>query len=230
MRKSHSKVKAVIFDMDGVITNTMPDHYKAWKKIFAENGVSVGRLDVYKREGQKGLSSVLEIFAERGKKMTRAKAKKILKQKEILFKKIVKTRFITGARGFVRKLRAEGFQLSLVTGTSRHEVREILPSHVFNLFDVIVTGSDVRHGKPHPEPYLKALKKLKLKARDAVVIENAPFGITSARRAGLKCFALATSLPKEYLKDAAKIFSSFRHMQSKVSFILNENEGFILRG
>ena len=96
-------------------------------------------------------------------------------------------------------------------------MKRILPKYLRDLFSVIVTGDDVKRGKPHPEPYLKALKKLKLKAKDVVVIENAPFGIDSARRARLMCLALSTSLPKTYLKDADFIFPSFKALRSKVS-------------
>jgi len=109
-------------------------------------------------------------------------------------------------------------RLALVTGTSRHELYQILPTSLRDLFSVIVTGSDVKHGKPHPEPYLKSLKGLKIKASAAVVIENAPFGIRSAKQAGLKCIALETSLPKKYLSEADAIFPSIKELQSNVLF------------
>ena len=61
---------------------------------------------------------------------------------------------------------------------------------------------NVKKGKPHPEPYLKAAEALSLKPAQCLVVENAPFGIESAKRAGMFCVAVATSLPKEYLKGA----------------------------
>ena len=74
-----------------------------------------------------------------------------------------------------------------------HEVKKILPSELFNRFEAVVSGSDVTNGKPHPEPYLKALKKLELAPQHAVVVENAPFGIASAKAAKLQCLAIETS-------------------------------------
>ena len=62
MKLSLKNISTLIFDMDGVITDTMPYHYRAWKEIFSQNGISVSRLQVYSREGQKGIQSVLEIF------------------------------------------------------------------------------------------------------------------------------------------------------------------------
>ena len=219
MKKIRLKLSAVIFDMDGVITNTMPDHFKAWKIIFTKYGINVSQLDVYKREGQKGLSSVREIFAAHGKTITQKKAEQILIEKEKLFKRIVKTRFITGARSFLNLLYRRGFKLALVTGTARHELLKILPKNIYKLFYVIITGSDVQNGKPHPEPYLNAIKNLKVSVKDALVIENAPFGITSAKDAGLRCFALQTSLPKKYLIKADRIFRSIKDLQINTELV-----------
>ncbi|HLD69311.1 MAG TPA: HAD family phosphatase, partial [Candidatus Omnitrophota bacterium] len=104
------------------------------------------------------------------------------------------------------------------TGTSRHELHRILPDYLYNLFSVVVTGTDVKNGKPHPEPFLKALKLLKIKSSEAVVIENAPLGIQSAKKAGLRCFALASSLPKQFLHEADAVFSSIKEMRGRVGF------------
>jgi len=212
------KVKAIIFDMDGVITNTMPDHYKAWNAVFAQEGFHLSHLEVYSREGQPGNISVKEFFATKKIPFEQDKARWILQNKERLFERIVRRRFIPGSRRFLRSLRRKGFQLALVTGTSRHEVHRILPEHIFGLFSVIITGSDVKKGKPHPEPFLKALQKLKCGSHEAVVIENAPFGIQSAKSAGLRCLALETSLPKRYLKKADAVFASIKELQKKVKF------------
>lgn len=120
---------------------------------------------------------------------------------------------------FIKKYHARGFKLALVTGTSRHEAKKLLPKELWDCFDVTVCGSDVQNGKPHPEPYLKALTKLKVLPKEALVFENAPFGIRSAKAAGLSCIALETSLPASYLTGADAVFSSFKEIESKVKFI-----------
>jgi beta-phosphoglucomutase len=214
----HFHLKSVIFDMDGVITNTMPDHFRAWHTIFHKWGMPVSHFEIYRREGQQGTQTLRELSVEHGRKFTPYETGKILREKEELFKKIVKTRFIPGARSFLKSLYKQGFRLALVTGTSRHEMRRILPDQIYELFTVVVTGSDVQRGKPHPEPFHTALKKLDLKPKDAIVFENAPFGITSAKRAGLRCIALETSLPRKHLKDADYVFGSFRDIKRRVRF------------
>lgn len=127
MSKIRFNVKSVIFDMDGVITNTMPDHYRSWKTILGEEGLHVTYEDIYKREGQPGISSVRELSKEYHIDIDEKRAAQILLRKENLFKRIVKTRFIAGARNFVKRLHRNDMQLALVTGTSRHELIQILP-------------------------------------------------------------------------------------------------------
>ena len=211
-------VRAIILDMDGVITNTMPDHFHSWKVTLSKIGIPVTHYDVYCREGQRGIHSVRELSQQCGVPVTDNHAHKILREKEIYFKKIVRSRFIIGARTFLKRLHNDKFRLALVTGTSHHEMCRILPLSIRKLFSVIVTGSDVRHGKPHPEPYLRSMKKLALKFNEAVVIENAPFGIRSAKRAGLRCLALETSLPRKYLKEADAVFGSIKELSNSVHF------------
>lgn len=218
MPRTLMRLSAVIFDMDGVITHTMPDHFRAWKMVLAKKGVHVAHYDIYSREGQKGLHSVKELFNKYQKKIDSKNCERILKEKEEYFKKIVKIRFIRGSRLFLKRLWREKFKLALVTGTSRHELNRMLPQYLYNLFSVVVTGSDVINGKPHPEPYLRALKLLHLRSSDTVAVENAPYGIKSAKLAGLKCLALETSLPRAYLKEADMVFKSIKELEAKVLF------------
>ena len=113
-------------------------------------------------------------------------------------------------------LKNKGFKLALVTGTPRKEVKRILPKDLYKLFNVIVPSDEVTHGKPHPEPYNRALKALRLKPKEAIVIENAPNGIKSAKAAKMRVFAVETSLPKQYLKGADKVFSSLSQINRAV--------------
>lgn len=213
------QISTFIFDMDGVITDTMPYHYQAWESVFASQGIHVTHEDIYKREGQKGIESVRELFAEKKKFFTMGTGEKLLKEKEELFKKIFKRKFITGSRTFIKRSFSQGFNLALVTGTSRHEAQKLLPKELWDSFHVTVCGCDVQNGKPHPEPYLKAMHKLNISPKEAVVFENAPFGIRSAKAAGLSCLALETSLPAVYLKQADAVFPSFKEIESKVRFV-----------
>lgn len=213
------QISTLIFDMDGVITDTMPYHFRAWSSVFASEGIVATHEDIYKREGQKGIDSVRELFKEKNRDYSEDIGEKLLQDKEKLFKRIFKRKFISGSRAFIKKFHKEDYKLALVTGTSRHEAQKLLPEDLWNCFDVTVCGCDVQNGKPHPEPYLKALALLKVKPGAAIVFENAPFGIRSAKAAGLHCIALETSLPAPYLKGADAVFSSFKEIESEVKFI-----------
>jgi len=194
--------------MDGVITNTMPLHFDTWKTVLEEAGVKVNCYDIYAREGEKGIVTVKSMLEREGIAFDDEKVKSILAKKEALFQRKAKPVLIDHAREFIQCLKAKKFKLGLVTGTSRNELKLILPEDIFKLFDMSVTGDEVTDGKPHPEPYLTALEKLGISAKDAVVIENAPYGIKSAKAAGIFTIAVETSLPKKYLKQADIILSS----------------------
>jgi len=218
------KIKAMIFDMDGVITDTMPYHFRAWRKIYADEGFRITKNEIYGREGQPGYVTIKEIAQKYRLSFSESKAREILDKKETLFNRIVHRRFIRSSRRFLHFSKKSGFVLALVTGTARHEVKRILPKELLGLFSVIITGDEVKKGKPHPEPYLLALKKLRMKPKDVVVFENAPFGIISAKRAGLRCLALETYLPETALKRADAVFSSFRELCRKVNFTVSRND------
>lgn len=219
MVKKSLLAKAAIFDMDGVITNTMPYHFKAWEMAFKDIvGMSISEKDIYLREGSKGSFALEEIFEQYGWAYHPSVLKKLLARKEEIFPQIVKVDFVDGAVQFLRAIHDQGFVMALVTGTSRDELKRMLPEHIQLLFSVIVTGTDVVHGKPNPEPYQAALTKLNVSCDEAFVIENAPLGIRSARAAGLRCIALETSLERAYLADADYVFLNFDELIETLSF------------
>lgn len=218
--KESLSFKAAIFDMDGVITNTMPYHFKAWEIAFRDVlDLTINERDIYLREGSKGAFALEEIFEQYGWSHDPEILQRLLDRKEEVFPQVVKVEFVPGALDFLEQINAAGFVMALVTGTSREELQHMLPGHVQDHFSVIVTGTDVVHGKPNPEPYQKALEQLGLKPDEAFVVENAPLGLQSAKAAGLRCIALETSLPREFLNDADFIFPSFRQLNEHIKFV-----------
>ncbi|KPK98332.1 MAG: hypothetical protein AMJ95_05010 [Omnitrophica WOR_2 bacterium SM23_72] len=198
--------------MDGVIVDSMPYHFLAWYEALRPWGVRVSCMDVYLKEGErwdKTLTSLLNyarIFP------SKATLKKIFLARQKIFKKYFKRFIFKGVEGFLQCLKRRGYLLGLVTGTPEKEIHKILPCGIKNLFDIVIPGNDVKHGKPHPEPYLKACLGLHLEPGECVVIENAPLGIKSAKAAGMFCIALTTSLPAPYLKGADRIAGSLEEI------------------
>ncbi|NQT89673.1 MAG: HAD family phosphatase [Candidatus Omnitrophica bacterium] len=208
--------KAVIFDMDGVLVDSMRYHVLAWQKTFRPLGVDITDHEIYAREGEAWHKSTKDFLRMGGYRPTRPLVEKVFKERCRIFKEIFRPRIFRGAKGLLRSLKREGFKLGLVTATPGWDVKKMLTPAMIELFDVMVCGGDTKKGKPHPEPYLKALKRLKIKPEEAVVIENAPYGITSCKLAGTRCIAVTTSLPKKYLKGADVVVDSLAEVADLV--------------
>ncbi len=202
MQKIKQKPKAILFDMDGVIIDSMPYHYLAWYEALRPLGIRVSVFEVYLREGERWDKSLKDFLMQSGINPSSRTLAKIFRLRQRFFHRYFKRRLFEGIGEFLRCLKKNGYTLGLVTGTPRCELNKILPSRIKGLFTAIVTGEMVKFGKPHPVPYLKAAQLLGLKPRECLVVENAPLGIKSAKAAGMFCAAITTSLPKEYLKQA----------------------------
>jgi beta-phosphoglucomutase len=207
-------IKAAIFDMDGVLLDSMRYHVKAWQKTFRPLGLRIPSYGVYAREGEDWRKSTRDFLIMARRRPDAYMVDKIFKKRSAIFKKIFRPKVFPEAQGLLKLVKAKGVNLALVTATPRCDVKKMLPASMADLFGVMVCGGEVKKGKPHPEPYLAALKKLGIKAADALVVENAPYGIKSAKLAGLKCVAVATSLPRRYLKGADMVFGSLKGLKS----------------
>lgn len=219
MKKLNFRPKAIIFDMDGVIVDSMPYHFLAWYEALRPIGVRVNCFDVYSKEGENWVKTLYDLLSRSGIKPTKTLLNKIFLSRQKIFKKYFKRFIFSGVQGYLACLKNKGYLIGLVTGTPIKEINHILPNKIRSLFDCIVSGDNVKKGKPHPEPYLKAAKELNLKPLECLVVENAPFGIESAKKAGMVCFALTTSLPREYLKSADYVVESL----DEISLIIEKS-------
>jgi beta-phosphoglucomutase len=208
-------LKAVIFDLDGVVVNSMPFHAKAWQDTFRKFGMRVTKKEIYLREGEKWDKTFFDIMRKKGKRVTQKIKDEVFSYREKVFNDMPKIRPFKEAPPLLRRLKRSGLRLGLVTGTPRAEIREMLPSPLYRLFDVIVPSDEVRRGKPHPEPFRKALKRLGAKPEEAVVIENAPNGIRAAKRAKIRVIAVETSLSRKHLKEADMVVRSLSKLNEQ---------------
>ena len=193
--------------MDGVVVDGMPYHIQSWKEALSTIDMSVSDLEIYLMEGMTGRET-MEIFASKSNKsLSDETAEKVIKLKRKIFNDIFTVTLMKGIKDFLFELKNRQYNIALVTGTRLEVVKKVLQvGELDDIFKVIVTGESVNKGKPDPEPYEKAVEELGTRKEDCIVIENAPAGITSAKNAGLTCFAVQTSLQEEYLKDADRIF------------------------
>lgn len=216
--KSRIKAKAVIFDMDGVIVDSMPYHFLAWYEALRPYGIRVSCFDVYAKEGEKWSISLKDFFKKNGVPFNKKRLSEIFILREKIFKKYFKRFIFENAKEVLYCLKAKGYLLALATSTPDYEARRMLPRNLYRVFDAVVAGNNIKRGKPHPEPYLMAAKKLKIKPSECIVVENAPYGIESAKSAGMYCVAVSTSLPKEFLNKADTVFNNLAEV---AEFIAN---------
>jgi HAD superfamily hydrolase (TIGR01509 family) len=106
--------------------------------------------------------------------------------------------------------------MCVATGSAKRVVDDLLDKNFSGLFECYISGDDVKKGKPDPEAYLLALKKIGGSIKNTLVVENAPLGIESARKAGLKVYALETTLPKRYLLKSEKIFKNHKELFKEI--------------
>jgi len=216
------KFKAALFDMDGIIVDSMPYHFISWFEVLRQYNVRINPMFVFEMEGVKW-DKVIKIACKRSgvRLLSRQIAEEIPSKKEQVFNKYFKKYIFGGMPEFIKSLKDKGILVGLVTGSYSKEVKNILPKDVYKLFDTIVSVDMVKRSKPSPDPYLAAAKKLKVLPRDCVVIENAPCGIRSAKAAKMYCCAVATSLPENLLSEADIIFNTHRDLYKYFNSVEN---------
>ena len=200
--KNLDKYKAILFDMDGVIVDSMPYHFISWFETLKKYKVTVSPFDIYENEGEKCEICVKRFFERDKIKCNNKIIVEILKLRDKLYKKYFKVHLFPDIEPLLNKLKEKGFLLAIVTGSNRDKVKSMLPKKIVSKFDVIIAADMIKRGKPYPDSYLTAAKQLEVEPKKCVVIENAPYGIKAAKAAKMFCVAVTTSLPKQYLKQA----------------------------
>lgn len=188
-------LKAVLFDMDGVLFNSMPSHAKSWHKVMKEFGFTLSEEEAYMHEGRTGASTINIVSQrERGHDATQEEIEAIYKAKTNAFNSFPKAERMEGALEVLKEIKSQGLIPMVVTGSGQKSLLERLNNNFPDIFkqELMVTAYDVKHGKPHPEPYLMALEKAGLKPNEAIVIENAPLGVQAGVAAGIFTIAVNT--------------------------------------
>jgi len=205
----------VIFDMDGVLADTGPVHYKSWKMLAEEIGVNFDREFFEETFGQQSIPITRKLV---GEKPSRKKVEKWSDLKEKYYREMVKDKLepLPGVISLLKKLKKEGFKLAVGSSGPPENVELLLESlNVKNLFDEIITAADVSNSKPSPDVFLKVADKLNLNPENCLVIEDAPVGIKAAKRANMKIIALTTTHPREELMEADMILSDLTNLNTE---------------
>lgn len=204
--------KAAIFDLDGVLLNSMPAYIAAWSGALAEEGVYPPEIEFRKREGEKGPLSIRHFFKSAKLACSEDLIEKVLDRVREKYKSFKGIGLFPNVGTMLERVKASGRKIALVTGSPRYNIETFIKDSILHMFDAVVTSDDVENGKPHPEPYQQAIAKLGVPPEDCLVIENAPFGIASASAAGLFTVAVTSTLPREELSRADLVVDSLERV------------------
>lgn len=185
--------KVVLFDMDGVLYDSMPNHGIAWQRAMKEFGIHFTVEDSYATEGARGVDTIRKYAkAQLGKELTEEEAQKMYDLKAHYFHEMPEAKIFDGVTDLMKKIKDSGLKIGIVTGSAQRPLIERV-THDFGDFvsrDQITTAFDVKRGKPNPDPYLMGLKKAGNYApSEGIVVENAPLGVRAGVAAG--CYTVA---------------------------------------
>lgn len=224
--------KAIFFDMDGVLFDSMKNHASAWISALKEVGFTFSEHEAYMNEGRTGASTIDGVFErECGRAATEEEKHHIYHLKSIFFEKCGQIEQMPFAIELLQKIKSQGLEIFLVTGSGQMSLLDSLNNNFPDIFysDKIVTAFDVKFGKPNPEPYLIALKKSGFQPWEVMVVENAPLGVESANAAGLFTIAVNTGpLNSDILKHSGAnvVLASIEELYKKWDEILETTNQF----
>jgi HAD superfamily hydrolase (TIGR01509 family) len=206
-------MKAVIFDMDGVVVDSEPRHERAFLEVVREIGYGenhgirfadyVGRMDrelwldfIAKHHPPQTLEELLG--------MKRRRAVEIIRREKPLF---------DGLPELVEKLAAR-CPLALASGSERAVVEEVLKlDELSRFFSAVVSGSDVQRGKPAPDIFLRAAELLRVEPVDCWVVEDSKPGVAAALAAGMRVIAITNTHPAEELRNATHVVRTYTEIE-----------------
>jgi beta-phosphoglucomutase len=201
-------MKAILFDFDGVLVQSMEDHFRGWQKALKRHGIELTPDELYMMEGQ-GVKGVANEIGRKYHLSVEATGE-ILKDKQKYYDKIKKLRHYPNLLDVLSWAADKDLKLGIVTGGTRLRVLEALDSFgIQEYFQTIVTSEDVSETKPSPQPYLLAANQLNIEVGDCIVIENAPLGIRSGKAAGMRVIGITTTLNSHQLREADVVVRNF---------------------
>lgn len=187
--------KAFLIDMDGTLYDSMRNHTAAWYRMVTGLGISADRDEFYQYEGMTGAATINLIFNRAfGRNATPQEVTELYRRKTVYFNELPPVEPMPGARRFLETLAERGVKRVLVTGSGQASLIDRLEHDFPGAFScqMMITSRDVSHGKPDPEPYIKAMKLAGTTPDESVVVENAPLGVRAGHDSGAYTVALLT--------------------------------------
>jgi len=205
---------ALLWDLDGVIVDSGPFHYEAFRRLLAERGVHLE--EDYFRRHLLGLRNDAILRRLLGP-LPPEEERRLAERKEEIFRSLIagRVKALPGVLELVGRAAGRGIPQAIVSSTPRANVELIQQAlGLRGAFAVLVSEEDVSRGKPDPEGFLLAASRLGVPPQRCTVIEDAPEGVAAAKAAGMRCLAVATTRPPEQLSQADLVLPSLAHPQA----------------
>lgn len=197
----HFRPKAVLFDMDGVLYDSMPNHAVAWHESMAKFGIDMSTADAYATEGARGIDTIRTMVqSQKGETISLERAQAMYDEKTRCFHALKEAPVMPGVKELMQEMARRGWTIGVVTGSGQRPLINRLLTDFSGFLDEqhLVTAYDVEHGKPAPDPYLMGMQKTSTKPWETIVVENAPLGI----QAGVAARAFTIAVNTGPLSDA----------------------------
>lgn len=198
--------KVVLFDMDGVLYNSMPNHAIAWQRSMATFGIAMSEADAYATEGARGVDTIRHMVRlQQHRDINETEAQRMYDEKTRQFHQLPEAPIMPGVLQLMEKIHQCGIKIGVVTGSGQRPLIERLQKDFghFLSSECITTAYDVKKGKPNPDPYLAGLYKAgNLQPWEGIVVENAPLGVKAGVAAHIFTVAVNTGpLPTSSLSN-----------------------------
>lgn len=186
--------QALIFDMDGVLCDTMAYHLRAWEVYIAQTP-ALAQVDQRKLRTMGGKRNCELLPELLGRPVSPAEVDQLGRSKDAIFRELIAPDLtgLPGVLGFLQQAKLSGLKLGLGTSASQENVDLIMAwENMGDFFPVRVTEVDVQRGKPDPQCYLLVAERLGVAPKDCLVFEDAVAGVEAAWRAGMACWGVLT--------------------------------------
>lgn len=201
-------IKAFLFDLDGTLVDSMPLHHEAWVLWHAELGLPFEAAGFFEATAGRSNAEILaDLMPQRGS----AERERLAERKEALYRERASRalRPIAGFENFYRQARAAALKLAVCTAAPPANVTVAFDRcGLHGRFDTLTSPADGLRGKPHPDIFAEAARRLHVAPGQCIVFEDAPLGIEAARRAGMAAVALTTSLRAEAFSGFSNLITS----------------------
>lgn len=190
-RRNPPPIRAFVFDLDGVLTDTAEHHYLAWKKLAEDEGIPFTRQENEALRGVSRRESLRRLL--KGRTVTEEQAGEMMARKNAHYlsriRQVTPADLLPGVDDLLREIREAGLGIA-VASSSKNAAQVIDALGLRGRIDVLCDGSSVEEPKPAPDLFLEAARRLGVSARECVAVEDAAAGIEAARRAGMRSLGI----------------------------------------